>query len=268
MVHDPCAFFVYGEARFWQLDEQGLLVEPRLVGHPAGGTVEAEVTNLGSLVQPHRTSSVEVLPGREFRALEEVVPDQAENLLVLALPIGIADSAREGLEAVVTCKVQEAWVPERLSVGSDTPQDRGGHVVEDDALSHTTKVRESVSQPFEQRRLSLVTEESQVEFAREAQEAAEGMDTYDRSADQHSEGRPVDLHLLADCSLEATLGGLCGLTCQARAQLSHLLGQDSAAAVVTQRLDLSVDAADGQMLLDPGLDRIAKRVEFAAARGW
>src|SRR3972149_5539069 len=152
MVYDSCARLMHGETRFGQLAEQGLLLAPRLVGYPASCPVEAEVTDLGSLVQPHRASLIEVLPGGEFRAFEQVVPDQAEGLLVLALSIGIADSAREGLEAKMTCKVQEAQVPERLSIGSNAPQVRGGHVVEDYAVSHTTKVREGVSQPFEQRR--------------------------------------------------------------------------------------------------------------------
>jgi ParB-like chromosome segregation protein Spo0J len=181
-------------------DRRGLLADPLDVARPElnrQATLSSRAVALeqrrspkpnGSKSSGSRTSTAR---GALPTGWASVVPDQAEDLLVFALPNGIADSACEGLEAVVTCEVQEARVPKRLPVGSDAAQDRGGHIVQHYAMSDPTKVREGVSQPFEQRRLPLVTEESQVELAREAQEAAEGMDAHDRGADQHSADQSI-----------------------------------------------------------------------------
>ena len=77
-VDDAGRLLVDREALVGQADEQGLLLGPGLIGHPARGAVHAEVADPGCVVEPDATALVEVVPRGKLDALEKVVPDQAE----------------------------------------------------------------------------------------------------------------------------------------------------------------------------------------------
>ena len=124
------------------------LAVPDLVGDAPGGSVDAEVAESWSFVEPAATARVQVVPGGEFGALDEIVPDEAEGLLLLALAIWVADFAGEGIHAVVADEVSEAVMPQGLAPRAYAAEDRSRHVVQDQPMCDAVKVLEGAGKPL------------------------------------------------------------------------------------------------------------------------
>ena len=73
-------------------------------------------------------------------------------------------------------EVEKAWMPERFAAGSVVSEYRGGHVVDDEAYTAAVKVLECARQPFQQRRLALVSVGMSPELAGSAQQSSEQVD--------------------------------------------------------------------------------------------
>ena len=123
------------------------------------------------------------------------MPVSSHNLL--ALSIGIADGAGEGLETVVASELEESGMPDRLSVWTPATEHSRGHVVEDHPERTAKEVFKGAGKRLQERGLPLGAVEVHPELTGGCQQAAEGVDDPRDPVDLDSEGRPVDLHLLA-----------------------------------------------------------------------
>ena len=129
-------------------NEQLALLGEGLVGDAARGAVDTQVADVRCLVEPRRSGPLQVLPGLEVLAFEEVIPDQPEGLLLLALAVGVPHLAGKWLNAIVTGEVEEPGIPEHLA-GGEPADDGGGHVVEHQAQRAAAEVLEAGGEPLE-----------------------------------------------------------------------------------------------------------------------
>src|SRR5437867_11714357 len=109
---------------------------------------------IGDVVEPLVHALVEVFEARELGAADEATFQEPEEGLSAPLPVGIPYLAKERVEGVVLREVDEAWVPDRLTVGADAAEHDRRHRVEHDALGHTAQGLECTRKPLEQGRLT------------------------------------------------------------------------------------------------------------------
>ena len=181
-----------------QRDETGLLLGEGLVDAAAGGAVHADV---GDGVEPLAALLVEVVPGGEGAAGEEVVFEVVEGPFHLAPPFLVPGPPDGGLEAIVLGEGQEGGMPAGLA--ADAAQGDGGLVVIGDAAAEAPVVAEGLLVRPEQGRQALVAEEGHEQAAAEAQDQAEGVHDRLLLGDQHAVGAPVRLRFLPGPGLEA-----------------------------------------------------------------
>ena len=188
LIHDANALFVDGKTLVGQLDKELPLARPLLVGDPAGGSVEALIGDLWGFIEPDLQPPVQVLQGVELGAFEEVIPEQAEGFFLFALSIRIAHCTGKGLETVVAGELQKARMPDRLAVGPVVSEDRGGHVVQNQAKATAQEVLESTRQSLEQGGLTLVAVGVHPQLAGGAQQTPEHVDGGERAGDRQAVG--------------------------------------------------------------------------------
>ena len=141
------------------------------------------VGDLWRLVEPDHQTLVEILQGVELATLQEIIPEQAEELFFFALPVRIPHRTGDGLESIVAGEIQETRMPDGLSVGPVAAEHGGCHVVGHQGQRSAEKVFESAGYSFQEGGLTLVAVEVYPELARGTQQAAEGVEDSGHSSD-------------------------------------------------------------------------------------
>lgn len=112
----------------WQgREERGFLGE-HVDGPP---TRSAVLSHVGDLVEPDAHGAVGLFEGGEGAAGEEALLEVLGGVLDAALLVGAVGGAGDGLEAIVSGEVEEAWVEPH--VGADVGKDDAAEVVVEDA---------------------------------------------------------------------------------------------------------------------------------------
>ena len=254
------------ESRAGKADEQLAFLGEGLVGDAAGGAVDTQVADARCLVEPGASCSLQVLPGVEVLGFQEVVPDQPEGLLLLALAVGVPHLARKWLNAIVTGEVEKPGIPEHLPRREAT-DDGCGHVVEHQAQRAAAEVLEARGEPLEQSRLPLVAKEAEKQLARVRQQTAEGAHLHRLAADAQDVRRPVYLQLLSRSGLEAALHLLAWLEGELAAQLARVLRENGAAAHIAQLAKLPQGTGHRDTQFDAALYLFEKALQLVGLLG-
>ena len=214
------------------------------------------------VVQPLLELSVQVIPGLELLAAQEVILEEGEGSLDVAFAILVVDLANHGFEGTVPCEVQEPRVPDGL-VTPAAESDRG-HIVVDDLFGDALKVSQGVDVRGEEGGQLLIAVALHEQHPTVAQDHAEAVHGAQDPRDHHLVRGPVHLSLLAWALLDARVG-LAGRLARPTDR-PDVLAEDRAAPLVSDGADLAKDAADGEALLSLLGDDIPVCVELAARR--
>ena len=187
-----------------QRDEAGPLLGVGLVDAAPRGAVHADI---GHGVQPLAALRVQVVPGGEGAAAQEVLLEVEEGALDLAAPLFVPRPPHRWLEAIVTGELQEGRMPARAA--ADAAQGDGGLIVIGDPAAQAPVVRERRLVGPQQGRQAFVPEEPHEQAPGARQDQGKGVHHRQPVGDQHAIGTPVRLRLLARRRLEAAEAAGC-----------------------------------------------------------